>query len=46
MLEDIYVERTSKTPEIHFQYEIGELYISGVSIPENTVDFYHNIMQF
>ena len=43
-MEDIEILGTTKTPHIHFVYEKGELLISGISIPENTVDFYHKLM--
>ncbi|MFL2570979.1 MAG: DUF1987 domain-containing protein [Parvicellaceae bacterium] len=43
-MEDIHLERTVKTPEVHFDSEKGELMIGGISIPENTVDFYHPLI--
>ena len=43
-MEDILIDRTNKTPEVHFNYEKGELFLGGISIPENTVDFYHKLM--
>jgi len=43
-MKDIYIERTVKTPEVKFNAESGEFLIQGISIPENTVEFYHNII--
>ena len=43
-MEDIHLERTLKTPEVHFVSSKGELEIGGISIPENTVDFYHPLI--
>ncbi len=43
-MEDINLERTVKTPEVHFVASKGELMIGGISIPENTVDFYHPLI--
>ena len=43
-MEDINLERTIKTPEVHFVASKGELMIGGISIPENTVDFYHPLI--
>ena len=43
-MEDILIERTNKTPEVHCNYDKGELFLGGISIPENTVDFYHKLM--
>ncbi len=43
-MEDILIERTDKTPKVHFDYDKGELFLGGISIPENTVDFYHKLM--
>lgn len=43
-MEEIYLKPTDKTPEVHFQFDEGIFLIRGVSIPENTVDFYHTLI--
>ena len=43
-MDDIHLEKTLKTPEVHFVSSKGELEIGGISIPENTVDFYHPLI--
>lgn len=45
-MEDINLERTAKTPRVHFSAENGELLIEGISIPEDTMEFYDPIMKW
>jgi len=45
-MESIDRERQLKTPKINFNYETGILLLEGVSIPENTVDFYSEPVQW
>ena len=40
------MEGTIKTPMIHFEYDTGNLTISGRSIPENSIDFYKGAMDW
>ncbi len=43
-MEDIRIEKTVKTPEVDFSASTGTLLIKGISIPENTVEFYHKLI--
>lgn len=43
-MNNIYLEKAIKTPLISFNYNDGRLLIEGVSVPENTVDFYNPIV--
>lgn len=43
-MENIKIEKTVKTPEVDFNSEKGELLLEGISIPENTVEFYHALI--
>lgn len=45
-MENLIIEKTIKTPQISFNYSAGELLIEGISIPENTVDFYKEVMDW
>lgn len=45
-MDNLYIEKTIKTPNINFNYETGELLIEGISIPENTVDFYKEVLDW
>ena len=45
-LKNIYIEPTSKTPQIDFNHLTGELIFSGRSIPENAVDLYEDILKW
>lgn len=44
MMENLNIEKTIKTPKVNFNYEKGELLIEGISIPENTVEFYKEVL--
>jgi hypothetical protein len=37
---------TVKTPEIYLNYDEGEIYLSGRSIPENAKQLFHPILQW
>jgi hypothetical protein len=39
-MEDIYVKESPTTPEVRFSVASGNLEIKGVSIPEDTEEFY------
>ena len=39
-MENLSVEQELKTPKLDFNYTKGELLIEGISVPENTIDFY------
>ncbi len=45
-MEDIAIERTSKTPSVRFEFENNYLEISGISIPEDADNFYDPLMQW
>lgn len=46
ILESLIIEDTLKSPRIDFNPEIGEFEISGVSLIENTLDFYKPILRW
>jgi hypothetical protein len=39
-MENLYLDQDIKTPKLDFNYTKGELTIEGISVPENTIDFY------
>jgi hypothetical protein len=45
-LKNIFIEPTSKTPQIDLNHLTGELIFSGRSIPENAVDLYEKILKW
>lgn len=45
-MKNFRIESTSKTPEIDFNLESGELLVSGISVPENAVEFYTPIVKW
>jgi Domain of unknown function (DUF1987). len=45
-LKNIYIEPTSKTPQIDFNHLTGELIFSGRSMPENAVNLYEDILKW
>lgn len=45
-LKNIYIEPTSKTPQIDLNHLTGELIFSGRSIPENAVELYENVLKW
>ena len=42
-MKDLKINSTSKTPEINFNVSTGVFVVSGVSVPENSMEFYGNI---
>ena len=45
-MNNLFIPRTSKTPDIFFDADQGLLEIKGRSIPENSVAFYSPVMQW
>jgi len=45
-MENLIIEKTVKTPSVIFDYNSGELLIEGISIPENTTEFYKEVMSW
>ena len=45
-MNNLFIPRTSKTPDIFFDADHGMLEIKGRSIPENSVAFYAPVMQW
>lgn len=45
-MENLFIEKTVKTPEVNFNYKTGDLLMDGISIPENTVDFYQPLLDW
>ncbi|MCB9197383.1 MAG: DUF1987 domain-containing protein, partial [Flavobacteriales bacterium] len=43
-MNNIFIERAVKTPLISFDFDNGMFKIEGVSVPENTVEFYNPIV--
>lgn len=43
-MNDIKIEGTPKTPSVSFSAEEGILELSGRSIPENSIDFYNQLL--
>ena len=43
-MENLYREMTKDTPEINFNIETGELFITGASYPENSIAFYEPVI--
>ena len=43
-MEDIVKEGTPKTPEVRFSAANGNLLLSGRSIPENSIEFYNDLL--
>ncbi|HAI76336.1 MAG TPA: nuclear pore complex subunit [Microscillaceae bacterium] len=46
MLDNIRIKATAKTPEVSFNYDKGELEIIGRSIPENSYQFYEQLLSW
>jgi hypothetical protein len=44
-MEDIYIKESPTTPEVKFNFEEREIEIKGVSIPEDTEEFYNPLME-
>ncbi|NJL12247.1 MAG: DUF1987 domain-containing protein [Microscillaceae bacterium] len=45
MMEDIFIKEAPTTPEVKFFFQKGHLEIKGVSIPEDTEEFYLPILE-
>lgn len=45
-MQNLFIKGNSKTPEVDFNVDTGKLQISGISIPEHTLDFYNPIFSF
>jgi len=45
-LKNIYIEATSKTPQIDLNHLTGELIFSGRSIPENAAELYDQVLKW
>jgi hypothetical protein len=45
MMEELFVEETDTTPQVHFQPEEGSIEIKGISIPEDAEAFYNPILE-
>jgi hypothetical protein len=45
-MENLNIKGEAKTPTIDFNYDNGELIISGRSIPENSIEFYKPIIEW
>ncbi len=45
-MKDLIIKGEAKTPTVKFNFQNGELLISGRSIPENSVEFYEPIIQW
>jgi len=45
-MKNLNIEKTAKTPKVAFDAESGILLIEGVSIPENTFEFYDSALNW
>ena len=45
-MEDIYIKESPTTPEVRFSAATGNLEIKGVSIPEDTEEFYKPLTEW
>jgi len=45
-MKDFRIGSTPKTPKVDFQMDSGELLISGISVPENAVEFYTPVVDW
>jgi len=45
-MKNLIIYPTVKSPEVNFQFDSGELLISGMSIPESAIDFYTPIVDW
>ena len=45
-MEVIKIESTSKTPMVHFDQEKGHIELRGRSIPENSLEFYKELLEW
>ncbi len=45
-MNNLLIPNTSKTPEIDFNKDSGQLLLSGISVPENAIEFYTPIIDW
>ena len=45
-MEELIIKKTSNTPKVHFDAELGVLKIEGRSIPENPSYFFENLIDW
>lgn len=45
-MDNIFIEGTPKTPTVNFDPDQGVLTIKGRSIPENSIEFYHPLIEW
>lgn len=45
-MDNLILNGTKTTPSVNFNYESGELFISGESYPENASVFYQNLISW
>ena len=45
-MKDLQINNTPKTPEVNFNLKSGVFSISGVSVPENSMEFYETIINY
>ena len=45
-MKNLIIKGEAKTPTVEFNYDSGELVISGRSIPENSIEFYKPIIEW
>jgi hypothetical protein len=45
-MENLVIEKTESTPEIHFDMASGVLRLKGESFPENTAEFYAPVFEW
>jgi hypothetical protein len=45
-MENIFLEASSKTPNVSFNAQTGKMEISGRSIPENSFQFYEPLIEW
>jgi len=45
-MENIQIEGTPKTPAVNFDYDKGLIEIKGRSIPENSIEFYKQMVDW
>jgi hypothetical protein len=45
-MKNLIIKGEAKTPTIDFDYDSGELVISGRSIPENSIEFYKPVIEW
>jgi hypothetical protein len=44
-MEDIFIKEAPTTPEVRFNFQEGILEVKGVSIPEDTEEFYQPLLE-